>query len=116
MLQYKFKLDAFQIVGRVLYTFADSKVISLSLLPGMLECIQPVVPPLRGISIGDIKEGDISSISKANDVYLRVENELALASVSCIFFALCCSISSSINTNINTGSAFAATRSLLFLV
>ena len=68
--------------GRILYTNPSSKVVSISLLPGVLTCVQPDSDPFAGLSVGDIvDEAEVLFVDKANAVFFRLQSCTALAPV-----------------------------------
>ncbi|KAL8580080.1 hypothetical protein ACOMHN_065129 [Nucella lapillus] len=72
-----------EVEGRVLFTHPVSKVISLSLLPGILDCLQSGQELFGGLSIGDfVEEAQVMFVDKTNAVFFKLDTCTALAPVS----------------------------------
>ncbi|KAL8623226.1 hypothetical protein ACOMHN_041918 [Nucella lapillus] len=71
-----------EVEGRVLFTHPVSKVISLSLLPGILDCLQSGQELFGGLSIGDfVEEAQVMFVDKTNAVFFKLDTCTALAPI-----------------------------------
>ncbi|KAK7110889.1 protein RRP5 homolog [Littorina saxatilis] len=71
-----------EVEGRILYIHPTNKVISLSLLPGLLHCVQSDEAPFAGLSTGDVIEGaEVLYVDKDDAVFFRFQGYTALAPI-----------------------------------
>ncbi|XP_076435937.1 protein RRP5 homolog [Babylonia areolata] len=71
-----------EVEGRILFTHPVTKVISLSLLPGILDCLQSKEELFGGLSVGDfVEEAEVMFIDKTSAVFFRLENCTAMAPI-----------------------------------
>ena len=81
---------ASQVVGRILYIHPTTKLISLSLLPGILGCVQPDGVPFAGLAIGDfVEDAKVMFVDQDRGVFFRLQGCSALARVRQLTEVLC---------------------------